>query len=448
MAGKHSAQHVSQHSAPRSSSRPERRSREVEEADEDYVPRRTREQYIQQENEYDYQSAREYSPRRQQAEQTWDEEPEYRPRREREPQPARQASKKQSSGGPGVFALIVRDILVAGLILCVFAAFHHVIPRMKDKGKSPEPVSVIQTPVPTATPEPTPEPEETPEPSGEEPEPTPTPEPDNRTEWQKKFEDKFTDEVVITDTSYTSPEVSITIEKHTFEESAYGPTVYYVADVYVASLESFKTYFANGKLTYYGYESPLSAFKNSGAILSINGDYADNQKEGFLVRNGELYYEEMSVFDICVLYYDGVMETYFPGEYDVQEILARGPVQSWKFGPALLDGNGNVLDSFNDITDGIEYENPRSAIGYYEPGHYCLLVADGRQNFSRGLKLDELASVFASLGCKSAYNLDGGASAVMVFNGKIVNSPSNGGRDCGDIVLVCEPQKAGEGEDG
>ena len=429
MAGKHTAQHVSQHSAPRQSSRPARRS-EVYDEEEEYVPRRSRET-----ENYSAAPVRQSPPR------------EYRA--EPEPRRVREFNERKPDRGPGVLSLIFRDIVITGLILCVFALFHHVIPRMADKGKTAEPVSVIQTPVPVQTAQPSPEPVEPDDQPAEtdepEPEQTPEPEPDNRTEWQKKFEDKFTDEVVVTENSYTSPEVSITLEKCTFTDNAYGPTVYYVADIYVASLDSFKTYFANGKLTYYGYEAPLSAAKNSGAILSINGDYADNQKEGFLVRNGELYYQEESIFDICVLYYDGVMETYLPSEYKVEDILARGPVQSWKFGPALLDPEGRAKTEFNEITDGIGYENPRSAIGYYEPGHYCLLVADGRQNFSRGLLLKELSSVFESLGCKAAYNLDGGASAVMVFNGKIVNSPSNGGRDCGDIVLVCEPAKAEEG---
>lgn len=416
MAGNHSARHVSQHAAPHSSSRSSRAYPAYDE-EEDYGPGTMYEQRTQE--EHAYKSERKRMP----------------------------SQSKKNSRGPGLFTAIFRDVFITGLILCVFAMFHHVLPRINEKGQTAQPVSVIQTPAPVQTPETASEPvqaENTDNQGQSAAEPEETQEPDNRTEWQKKFEDKFTDEVVITENSYTSPEVSITVNKCTFTDSPYGPTVYYLADVYVASLDYFKTYFANGRLTYYGYESPLSAAKNAGAILSINGDYADNQKEGFLVRNGELYYEEKSVFDICVLYYDGVMETYTPDEYEVADILARSPVQSWKFGPALLDAAGNAKTEFNETASGITVENPRSAIGYFEPGHYCLMIADGRQDFSRGLTMEELSSVFASLGCKAAYNLDGGASAVMVFNGRIVNNPSNGGRDCGDIVYVCSPAKEEE----
>ena len=80
-------------------------------------------------------------------------------------------------------------------------------------------------------------------------------------------------------------------------------------------------------------------------------------------------------------------------------------------------------------------KNPRSAIGYFAPGHYCFVVVDGRQKgYSEGMSLDELASTLASLGCQTAYNLDGGATAMMVFQGKLVNQPTNGGRTSSDII--------------
>ena len=44
----------------------------------------------------------------------------------------------------------------------------------------------------------------------------------------------------------------------------------------------------------------------------------------------------------------------------------------------------------------------------------------------------------ADLDCKAAYNLDGGDSSIMVFDGKTVNKPSGGGRKLSDIVMICE----------
>lgn len=71
-------------------------------------------------------------------------------------------------------------------------------------------------------------------------------------------------------------------------------------------------------------------------------------------------------------------------------------------------------------------------------------MTDGQDGYSRGLKIEELAKLFADLGCKAAYNLDGGASAVMTFNDAIYSRPSNGGRALGDALLIKELDGIGE----
>ena len=66
------------------------------------------------------------------------------------------------------------------------------------------------------------------------------------------------------------------------------------------------------------------------------------------------------------------------------------------------------------------------------------LVVDGRsEGYSRGVGLTELGEILADLGCTTGYNLDGGGSSVMIFDGEIVNQPSNGGeRATSDILYV------------
>lgn len=61
--------------------------------------------------------------------------------------------------------------------------------------------------------------------------------------------------------------------------------------------------------------------------------------------------------------------------------------------------------------------------GYYEAGHYCLLLADGRQATSRGLFLEEEAKIFEQLGCQKAYNLDGGHCSFMTLMDQVVSHP-------------------------
>lgn len=338
-----------------------------------------------------------------------------------------------------IWKVVILDILLVGVILVVFAFFHHVLPAIISnyEREQAQLEQRVTEPTETQTQPTETEPVQTEEPTEAETTEPPT-EPDNRTEWQKKFEEHFTDEVVITDTSYTSPNVSITVETVTTELRG-KPVTYHVADIYVASMENFKTYTANGEMRYFGTQDLESMVADSGAIVAISGDFLTYQKSGFLMRNGVSYVEDHSRYSACVLFEDGTMETYYGKDYEVEDLKARGAVQVWSFGPVLLDENGEVRENYDEVPQAVAYSNPRSAIGYYEPGHYCFVVVDGRQaGYSDGMLMSELAAVFQQLGCNAAYNLDGGGTAVMAFQGQAYSRQSNGGRDLGDILLITE----------
>lgn len=331
-----------------------------------------------------------------------------------------------------LWKVIVLDLLVLGLILVVFAFFHHVLPKyLAEYERSQEMLQATEPPVTV--------PQETILQETEVPSETETviaTEPDTRTEWQKKFEAHFTDEVVQTENSYTSQEVSITIETVVTMIDEKQVT-YYVADIYVAGPENFKTRLANNKFSYYGAQEPKSLSRDAGAILAINGDYATVHKTGFIVRNGEVYLSDLNR-GICVMYQDGTVETHDQGNYDVSAILEKNPLHVWSFGPSLLDENGKALTEFN-LAKGIGGRHPRCAMGYYEPGHYCFIQVDGRQNgYSNGITMPNLAKIFEDLGCKVAYNLDGGQSSVMMFNHEFYSRPYLGGRNLGDILFIAD----------
>lgn len=259
------------------------------------------------------------------------------------------------------------------------------------------------------------------------------------TSFAEKFADKFTDTVVSTENSYTSSDISITVNKYT-QGSGGNIVTYYVADIYVADITRLQSGFADN--TYgIGYTDDVLGMDESlNAILAINGDYYGNGGNGVVIRNGEVYRSTTSDSDVCVLYYDGTMKTYSADEFDVNQAIADGAYQAWSFGPELLDENGNSMTSFN--ADGhVQDYNPRSGIGYYEPGHYCLVVVDGRQSgYSVGMTLDQFSDLFEELGCTAAYNLDGGKSSEMTFNDAYVNQPADGGREVSDSIILKESE--------
>jgi exopolysaccharide biosynthesis protein len=333
-----------------------------------------------------------------------------------------------------IWLVALINILVGGAVILTYALFHHVLPAINSAREQEEAMlHATQPPViATEAPAPAPTPTEAPV-EGSTAAPT---EPDPRTEWQKKFAEHFSDEIIRTENSYKSPNVSITLETVSYGEGRNKQT-YHVADIYIASIENFTTYTANGEMRYFATQDVLEMNEASNAILSISGDFLTYQNQGFLMRNGVVYQDNSNLDSICVLFADGTMETYDERTYDIQELKDRGAVQVWSFGPVLLDENGMVREKYKMPT-AVSYPNPRSAIGYYEPGHYCFVVVDGRQNHSAGVEIAELAHIFEKLGCKAAYNLDGGATAVMMFNQQRYSKPSNGGRDLGDILMITE----------
>ena len=271
-------------------------------------------------------------------------------------------------------------------------------------------------------------------------------------DWHKKFADKFTDQVVSTDTSYTSPNVSVQLSYHQYDtgkldksnsgkHEKYGTKISYVlADIYVGDITCFQT--ALAKDTYgVGYSEKLTDMSaRMKSVLAVNGDsYSNNRHEdnGTIIRNGVIYRNKQTTEETCVLNWDGTMDIYQPGQVDLQQLVDRGAYQSWIFGPSLLDESGKAKSTF--LTwDYIRESHPRTAIGYYEPGHYCLLLVDGRQDSSRGMFLDEMAQVFEDLGCKAAYNLDGGHCSFMTMKNQVANHPYKPEHEVEDGIFITE----------
>lgn len=252
--------------------------------------------------------------------------------------------------------------------------------------------------------------------------------------WTSRFLEHFSEEPVMSSTQYSDEHISVTVSAYTQGEGS-DRIAYYVADIYVAAIEYFRTGIYADDGTFQWTTTPSQyALENPMDILITNGDYCGYSQQGLIIRNGRVYRDAAGDVELCVLRYDGTMEIYAPNTYTLDMAIEQGAWQTWCFGPSLLDENGQAKDSFL-TNDYLKLAHPRTALGYYEPGHYCLLVADGRQEgYSRGMTMTELAQTFEALGCQAAYNLDGGGSSCMLFQGNEVNHITE--RYLSDFVIV------------
>ncbi len=260
---------------------------------------------------------------------------------------------------------------------------------------------------------------------------------------------------IITENSYVSENVAITITARRLEipvnDKVTQKSDVFIADIRVKSLSSFCRFFP-GKKWRTTTQSIQKLSESSQAILAMSGDSANNLNKGWVIINGEIMRDGTKSVnrtrDLGILYRTGEMVTLSAKEFDSQKIkeeAERGDIwQLFLFGPMLLDEEGHAMTKFNSNVGPV---NPRSVIGYYEPGHYCLVQVDGRQTKSKlepgkknkGVTLKSLSLFMEELGCKAAYNLDGGKTSQLYFNGQTISTPQGGGRKLGDIVLVKEP---------
>lgn len=249
-------------------------------------------------------------------------------------------------------------------------------------------------------------------------------------DWGDEFSDKFTDgEVIKTDSSYMSENVNVTMTM--VQENG---VTYYVQDIYVRSIENLKTAFAEDTYGKAVTDWVLDMAVENDAVTAINGDYYGVESGGAVIRNGVLYRDDANA-DVLILYYDGTIKSFLADEFDADLEMANGAYQAWNFGPVLVE-DGTALTSFSSR---ISSANPRTAIGYVEPGHYVFVTVDGRQaGYSSGMTLRQLSETMEDLGCQVAYNLDGGQTSTMTFGGEIANQPYKGGRLTSDIIFITD----------
>ena len=202
----------------------------------------------------------------------------------------------------------------------------------------------------------------------------------------------------------------------------------YVAQIDTSSVAALRAAFAQGAYGRNVTAKTSETAESVGALLAINGDYYGAREKGYVIRNGVLYREEgKSGQEDLVIYQDGSFAIIKEDEVTAQELLEQGAWQVFSFGPALLE-DGKISVSTTDEVDKAMRDNPRTAIGILENGDYVMVVSDGRTDESEGLSLYELAGFMQNLGVVTAYNLDGGGSSTMVYNGELVNSPTTTGR--------------------
>jgi len=247
----------------------------------------------------------------------------------------------------------------------------------------------------------------------------------------------------VTGDSYTSGTAQISIEK-VETGSGDGKLTYFVADIKIADATIVRSAFAEDAFGTNIVAATSEIAAQNDAVLAINGDYYGFRDTGIVIRNG-VAFRDSGARQGLAFYTDGTARIYDETATSAGELVADGVWNTLSFGPGLVDG-GRVLDGVDDVEIDTNFGNhsvqgnqPRTGVGLVDADRQVWIVVDGRSDgYSRGVTMSEFAQIFADRGAQTAYNLDGGGSSTMVFDGRLVNDPLGRGSERGtsDILYV------------
>lgn len=244
-------------------------------------------------------------------------------------------------------------------------------------------------------------------------------------------------EPTITDTSYSDDNIQLTIDKNYTDN-----TTVYVVDIKVSDPSFLKTALASDTYGRNITETTSEMAENNQAILAINGDFYGFRSTGYVIRNGVLYRDtpSESAQQDLVIDKDGNFSIINESDITAQELLDNGASQVLSFGPSLVVNGELAVSEGSEVGQSMS-SNPRTAIGQIDTNHYVMIVSEGRTSESEGLSLYQLAEQFQKLGATTAYNLDGGGSSTLYFNGNVLNQTVGGAksgkeRSVSDIIYI------------
>jgi exopolysaccharide biosynthesis protein len=248
---------------------------------------------------------------------------------------------------------------------------------------------------------------------------------------------------VTTDTTYVSDSSNISISKVT-TGSGDSTVTYYVADVVLSDATALQSAFANNSFGENITENTSAMAADNNAVFAINGDYYGFRDTGIVIRNGVVF-RDAGARQGLAFYRDGTVKVYDETTTTAAQLVADGVWNTLSFGPSLLD-NGQVAAGIEDVevdtnfgNHSIQGEQPRTAVGIIDQNHLVFVVVDGRSpGYSAGVTMTGLAEIMQGLGATTAYNIDGGGSSTMYFNGSLVNNPlgQNKERGTSDILYI------------
>jgi len=231
--------------------------------------------------------------------------------------------------------------------------------------------------------------------------------------------------------TYSDPTLSVSIETGRQDECDY-----WVADIRIGHPSQLRTAAADG------FESDMvlpaeTIARRVNAVLAVNGDYFSYSNTGYTIRQGEMFKDRLNGRrDLLLIDEDG--DFHFMRKVrknkGVTEIDGKKIINAFSFGPVLVE-NGELNQDYSCDEMAFSDYCQRMCIAQVGKLHYKVICCGSPDRNSTGMTIRQFAKFVQAQGVVNAYNLDGGNSTMLIFNGEKINDVDNPkARDIADII--------------
>ena len=235
----------------------------------------------------------------------------------------------------------------------------------------------------------------------------------------------------LSEREYEDPTLHVVIE-----EGREDNCDYWVARIKVQDASQLRTMSAGGFDTSMSMKGTALA-KRVNAVLAIDGDYYCYTGTGYILRQGELYLDLLNgERDVLLIDEDGDFHVrHLPKAGEVTDTVdGKKVINAFYFGPILVE-NGQVPEVVDGPNMAATERRQRMCIAQSGPLEYVVVCCEAPARGSSGMTLRQFAELVATTGVHTAYNLDGGDSTMLIFDGEKLNDvTSTSTRSICDII--------------
>ena len=213
-------------------------------------------------------------------------------------------------------------------------------------------------------------------------------------------------------------------------QEVHDGSVYTFSEVKVSHPSQFRRHLAGGE---YGSDMQFLTTEMAeavNAVVASAGDFYRFRDFGAVVYQGEAKRVEGTYAETCYIDSKGDLHFTYGGDVltvqEVQSFVDEHDIQfSLAFGPILVDNHELVKHTWYGVGE-IDEGYARSALCQLGELHYIVVAANTTGPYQEIPTVAMFAKNIAATGCRMAYCLDGGQTATIVMNDKLMNRPVYG----------------------